>query len=77
MVTCTYTAALAPSGSIGFTLEVAIGNAAYPTTTNTASLAYAGDINAANNTASKPTTVRAGRAVPGAQLSRLRHRTTP
>jgi len=74
IVTCVSNAPLAPTGSTGITLEVVISNAAYPTVTNSASVSYPGDTNALNDSASKPTTVRAGRAVPGAQIRRPLHR---
>ncbi len=57
-VTCTYTASLPPGQSRTVVLEVAIGNAAYPTVTNVALVQTAGDANSANNTASDATLVR-------------------
>jgi len=59
-VTCRSSAALAPITSTSVMLTVSIAAAAAPTTTNTATLSYAGDSNAANNTANRPTTVRGG-----------------
>jgi len=60
MVTCHNGSALAPSSTTAVMLTVSIAAAAAPTTTNTATLSYAGDSNAANNTAHRPTTVRGG-----------------
>lgn len=57
-VTCVMTDALAPAASTSITLRVSISAAAAPTVTNTATLSYPGDSNAANNVSSRPTTVR-------------------
>jgi uncharacterized repeat protein (TIGR01451 family) len=57
-VTCVTTDVLAPAASSSITLTVSIAAAAAPTVTNTATLSYPGDTNAANNIANRPTTVR-------------------
>ena len=57
-VTCTTPTVLAAGSGTGVTLTVAVGSAAYPTVTNSATLSYAGDPNASNNTAQRPTTIR-------------------
>ncbi len=57
-VTCTRSDALASGAATQITLTVSVGSGAYPTVTNTATLSYADDTNATNNTARKPTTVR-------------------
>ena len=57
-VTCTDTVPLAPGGSSSVTLVVSVSSAAYPSITNSATLSYAGDGNASNDTAIRPTTVR-------------------
>jgi len=57
-VTCSTTAALAPTSTTSVMLTVSIGAAAAPTTTNSAMLSYPGDNNTTNNTAHRPTTVR-------------------
>jgi uncharacterized repeat protein (TIGR01451 family) len=57
-VTCTNPVPLAPGARTGITLVVSVGSAAYPSVTNSATLFYAGDRNATNNKAIRPTTVR-------------------
>jgi uncharacterized repeat protein (TIGR01451 family) len=57
-VTCTNPVPLAPTATTSVTLVVSVSSAAYPTITNSATLSYAGDRNATNNTAIRPTTVR-------------------
>ncbi len=56
-VTCTNAGPIAVGGSTAITLTVAVGAAAIPSVTNTASVSTPGDNNAANNTAADPTTV--------------------
>jgi len=58
VVTCTHADPIATGSSSGVTLIVGISSAASPSVTNTATLAYPGDTNPANNTARKPTTIR-------------------
>jgi uncharacterized repeat protein (TIGR01451 family) len=58
VVTCTNPGPLAVGTSTSFTLTVSVSSAAYPTITNTATVAYAADTNSANDTAQRPTTVR-------------------
>lgn len=57
-VSCTTATSVAAGSSTGVTLSVAVGSAAYPTVTNSASVSYAGDTNGSNNTAQRPTTIR-------------------
>jgi uncharacterized repeat protein (TIGR01451 family) len=57
-VTCVTSNAVAPLATTSFTLTVNVTAAAYPSVTNSATLSYAGDNNAANNTAFRPTTIR-------------------
>jgi len=59
-VTCQTGVGLAPGTNSSVTLTVSIAAAAAPTVTNTATLSYPGDTNAANNTVNRPTTVRGG-----------------
>lgn len=59
-VICGTSSPLAPLSSTRVTLTVSVGSAAYPTTTNIATLSYAGDTNPANNTARRPTSIRLG-----------------
>ena len=58
VVSCTANIPVAVGATARVTLSVSIGAEAYPTVTNVAGLLYAGDGNAANNTARLPTTVR-------------------
>jgi uncharacterized repeat protein (TIGR01451 family) len=57
-VMCTTAVPLAAGASTAITLTVSVARAAYPTVTNTATLAYVGDSNPANNTSRRPTSVR-------------------
>jgi hypothetical protein len=57
-VICTTSSSLAAADSSTIILTVSVGGAASPTVTNSATVFYAGDTNAANDTARKPTTVR-------------------
>jgi len=59
-VTCTNPGPLAVGASSSIALRVSVSSAASPTVTNSATVSYAGDTNAANNTARRPTTVRRG-----------------
>lgn len=63
VVTCTRNLPVAVGATTQILLDVAVGAAAFPTVTNVATVQFAGDSNAANNTAQSPTTVRAG-AIP-------------
>ena len=56
-VTCATTGSLAPSGSTTLSLTVNVGTQIASQVVNTASVAIAGDSNAANNTANDPTTI--------------------
>ncbi|MFN8666215.1 MAG: hypothetical protein U0164_03335 [Gemmatimonadaceae bacterium] len=56
-VSCTSGSAMAPGASVSIALTVTVGAAAAPSVTNTASVATAGDANAANDTASDPLAV--------------------
>jgi uncharacterized repeat protein (TIGR01451 family) len=57
-VTCTRLDALPALSSSIITLVVSIGDSAFPTLTNSATLSYPGDTDLTNNLARKPTTVR-------------------
>jgi uncharacterized repeat protein (TIGR01451 family) len=57
-VNCVTQGPLASGSETSIVVRVTVGGAAYPTTTNTATLAYAGDTDAANNVGKRPTTVR-------------------
>ncbi|MEO5618881.1 MAG: hypothetical protein ABIS67_14025, partial [Candidatus Eisenbacteria bacterium] len=57
VVTCTHTGPLASGGSSVITLTVAVGNPAVPAVVNRAHIATAGDLVAANDVDSDPTTV--------------------
>lgn len=62
-VTCTRADALAPAATYpAITLTVNVAADAPPTVTNVATVSVTGDTNAANNTATDPTTVNAGGA---------------
>jgi len=58
IVTCTRSNPLASGAATSVTLTVSVGSAAFPTVTNTATVSYTDDTNAANNTARRPTAVR-------------------
>jgi large repetitive protein len=58
IVTCTTAAPLPAASSTIITLTVNVTEAAFPGVTNTATVTYAGDNNATNDLARKPTTVR-------------------
>jgi len=58
LVTCTYEPALPGAATASLTLTVHVGDAAYPTITNRATLSYNGDADISNNTSNRPTTVR-------------------
>jgi len=62
VVTCTNAGPIANGANSVITLTVTVGAAAVPSVTNTATVATAGDSNAANNTANDPTTVTAAPA---------------
>lgn len=57
-VTCVRDTPLASLTTINITLVVAVGEAAYPTLTNAATLTYLGDTDTTNNLSRKPTTVK-------------------
>jgi len=57
-VSCSTSGSIAAGSNATVSLTVGVGSAAYPTVTNTATLSYAGDTNASNNTARKATTIR-------------------
>ncbi len=60
VVTCTNPGPVAAATALPpITLQVAVGQAAYPAVTNTATVSNANDTNSANNTSSDPTTVTA------------------
>jgi len=63
LVTCVRAASMAPGTSSAITLTVAVGSAAVPTITNTAQVSTPGDSNPGNNSATDPTTVKAGAVV--------------
>jgi len=56
-VSCTSAGVMAPGASVTIALTVTVGAAAAPSVTNTATVATAGDANAANDTASDPLSV--------------------
>lgn len=60
LLTCTRNTPLTAGSMTTIFLDVAVGSAAFPTLTNSATVSMAGDSNAGNNTAHDPTTVRAG-----------------
>lgn len=60
VVTCTRESALAPAATTTITLTVAIGEAAYPTVTNTATVTTAGDTRSGNDSDSEATLIRIG-----------------
>jgi len=65
-VTCTNPNSLDVGATTALTLTVIIGTDAYPSVTNVATVIYAADIDEANNTARRPTTIRRPRpARPG------------
>jgi len=57
-VTCTFSGPLPAGSSTMILLTVSIARAAYPSVTNTATVAYAGDTNPANNISRRPTSMR-------------------
>lgn len=59
-VTCSSAAPLAPGTNTAITLTVSVGTAAFPSVTNVATVAYAGDTDPTNDTKLTPTTVRSG-----------------
>jgi uncharacterized repeat protein (TIGR01451 family) len=65
-VTCTTVKPILAGAASSISLTVNVGTAAYPTVTNSAKVSYPGDTNTANDTASRPTTVR-GSAPPPAR----------
>ena len=57
-MSCRHAAAVEVDGSADFTLTVQIGSGAYPSVTNTATLTYAGEDDASDNVAHRPTAIR-------------------
>jgi uncharacterized repeat protein (TIGR01451 family) len=59
-VSCVHSDALSVGAFSSITLRVTVHDEAYPTVTNNATLAYAGDTDVSNNVGRRPTTIRPG-----------------